>query len=269
MSNEELVAAIQSGETERMGELWEQIEKFIAWKAQRIMAMVDESHTIEVADLIQSGYFALVAAVKSYKAGGAPFLKWLSLHLKTAFAETVGYRTVRAQKDPIHSALRIDQPFEGESGATFGEMLQDATASATMETIEDGLWHTQLHDALEAALDSIPPQYSEVIRKRYYDGKALKEIADEKGRTMERVRQLESQGLQQLRKSEYACNLRPFYEFDFYCSTGLQTFRNTGLSVQEQYLIIMENRRQRAENRRREEHERIFAEILNRRKAGL
>ena len=37
MSNEELALAIQSGETERMGELWEQVEKFIAWNAQRVM----------------------------------------------------------------------------------------------------------------------------------------------------------------------------------------------------------------------------------------
>ena len=36
MSNEELVAAIQAGE-DRMGELWEQVERLVQWKANRIM----------------------------------------------------------------------------------------------------------------------------------------------------------------------------------------------------------------------------------------
>ena len=31
MSNEELVAAIQSGE-DRMGQLWEQVERLVKWK---------------------------------------------------------------------------------------------------------------------------------------------------------------------------------------------------------------------------------------------
>lgn len=269
MSNEELVAAIQSGENERMGELWAQVEKFIAWKAQRIMTTLDESSTIEVDDLIQSGYFALVAAVKSYKAGDGPFLKWLSYYLKTAFAETAGYRTSKMQNDPMRYALSMDHPIGEDGDSTFGEIVPDPDAAATMDIIEDGLWHEQLHAALETALDAIPPQYSDVVRMRFYEGKALEQISQEKNVSRERVRQLENKGIKLLRGSEHACNLYPFYEFDFYCGTGLQTFRNRGMSVQEQYLIIMENRRQREAERRREEHERILAQIMNRRRTGI
>jgi len=269
MSNEELVAAIQSGENERMGELWAQIEKFIAWKAQRIMTTMDESSTIEVDDLIQSGYFALVAAVKSYKAGDGPFLKWLSYYLKTAFAETAGYRTSKMQNDPMRHALSMDYPIGEDSDNTFGEMVPDPNAGAPMDAIEDDLWNEQLHAALDTALDAIPPQYSDVVRMRFYEGKALEEISQEIKVSRERVRQLENKGIKLLRGSEHACKLYPFYEFDFYCGTGLQTFRNRGMSIQEQYLIIMENRRQREVERRREEHERILAQIMNRRITGI
>lgn len=269
MSNEELVEAIQSGENERMGELWAQIEKFIAWKAQRIMTTMDKSSTIEVDDLIQSGYFALVAAVKSYKAGDGPFLKWLSYYLKTAFAETAGYRTAKMQNDPMRYALSMDYPIGEDSDNTFGDIVPDPDAGAPMDAIEDGLWNEQLHAALDTALDAIPPQYSDVVRMRFYEGKALEEISQEIKVSRERVRQLENKGIKLLRGSEHACKLYPFYEFDFYCGTGLQTFRNRGMSVQEQYLIIMENRRQREAERRREEHERILAQIMNRRGTGI
>lgn len=268
MSNEELVAAIQSGENERMGELWEQIEKFIAWKAQRIMTTMDESSTIEVDDLIQSGYFALVAAVKSYKTSDGPFLKWLSYYLKTAFAETAGYRTSKMQNDPMRHALSMDYPIGEDSDNTFGDIVPDPNAGAAMEAIEDDLWNEQLHAALDVAMDAIPPQYSDVVRRRFYDGKALEEISQEKKVSLERVRQLESKGIELLRESEHACELYPFYEFDFYCGIGLQAFRNRGMSVQERYLIIMENRRQREEKRLREEHERMLVQIMNRRRTG-
>ena len=247
MSNEELVAAIQSGESERMGELWVNIEKFIAWKAQRIMTKMDDSSTIEVDDLIQSGYFALVAAVKSYKVSDGPFLKWMSYYLKTAFADAAGYRTSKMQNDPMRYAFSMDYPMGEDDDSTFGEIVPDSDAAAMMDTIEDGLWHEQLHAALETALDAIPPQYSDVVRRRFYEGKTLEEISQEKNVSRERVRQLENKGIKLLRGSEHACNLYPFYEFDFYCGTGLQTFRNRGLSVQEQYLIIMENQRKRKE----------------------
>ena len=44
-----------------------------------------------VEDLYQSGYLALVDAVKSYDAGrGMSFIGWLALALRTAFAEAAG-----------------------------------------------------------------------------------------------------------------------------------------------------------------------------------
>lgn len=48
MSNEELVAAIQAGDQNRMGELWEQTERFIAWKARRVMTTLEVNSTVEV-----------------------------------------------------------------------------------------------------------------------------------------------------------------------------------------------------------------------------
>ena len=64
-----------------------------------------------------------------------------------------------------------------------------------------------------------------------------------------------------MKQPEYACHLRPFYEFDFYCGTGLVTFRRRGLSVQEQYLIIMEEREERKARLRQQELEQKFEDL--------
>lgn len=263
MSNEELVAAIQSGEDGRMGELWEQVKKFIAWRAGYTMKKIENSATIEVDDLVQSGYFALVAAVKSYKAENGLFLPWLDYYLKTAFAETAGYRTSKMQHDPLRYALSMDCPIGEDYEATLGDTLTDPNATAQIENTEQSMWNEELHAALNEALDALPPQYSDVVRMRFYEGKALEEISQEKQVSRERVRQLENKGLKLLRRSEHACKLYPFYEFDFYCGTGLQSFRNRGMSIQEQYLMIMEDRRKRIEAKQRAQHERMLENVLS------
>ena len=74
---------------------------------------------------------------------------------------------------------------------------------------------------------------------------------------MEMVRKRERDALRRLRSPKTACRLRPFYDFDFYCGTGLGAFRHTGMSIQERYLVIEEDRRERAEKERQRRHEEI------------
>ena len=237
MSNEELVTMIQSGEYERMGELWGQVEKFIAWKAQRMMTTLDESSTIEVDDLIQSGYFALVAAVKSYKAGSSIFVKWLSYYLQTAFAEAVGYRTTKMQNDPMKWALSLDNPIGENGDSTFGEIVPDYGASATMENIEESLWQDQLKNVEIELLDNLHKDQRAVLHNHYFKGQRYQECAATMGVTVSKVRTLMANGIKELRRPHNQHRLKPFYEFDYFGGTGLTAFKETGMSVQEKYLI--------------------------------
>ncbi len=66
MTNEELVALIQSGERARMGELWEQAERFVSRQAGKRARALNGFGGVTEEDLYQSGYLALVAAVDSF-----------------------------------------------------------------------------------------------------------------------------------------------------------------------------------------------------------
>ena len=246
MSNEELVAVIQSGEEERMGELWEQAKGLVAWKARHIMTALDlrgSSCGVELEDLTQSGYLALVNAVETYKPENGAFSTWLTCHLKNTFADVTGYRTQRGQNEPLNNALSLDKTVDDESdGTPFGEMVPDPKAAAAMLSIEDRLWQEQLREALEAALAELPTESAEILRLRHYCALTVAETGEACGTTAEHVRQTESKAIADLRKPKIYRKLRSFCDFDFYCGTGLGAFRGTGMSVQERYLMTGDDR---------------------------
>ena len=256
MSNEELVAAIKRGE-DRMGELWKQIEMLVKWKANRVMGALEARGGCGVVfeDLHQSGYLALVEAVETYDPAAGAFSTWFMYYLRNAFAEATGYRTKRGQNEPLNNSFSLDKTVDDESdGTPFGEFVPDPKATATMLSIEEKLWREQLHEALEEALAALPEQSAEVLRLRHYRGLTLADVGEIHGTTAERIRQMENKAIRQLRKPSIACHLRPFYDFDFYCGTGLGAFQHTGMSIQERYLVIEEEAQERENRRRQEQH---------------
>lgn len=148
MSNEELVAVIQAGE-DRMGELWEQVDGLVKWKAKRIMTILESC------------------------------------------------------------------PGRG----------------------------------VESAMLTVPKKYREILHLRYWEGLTLEDIGQQCGVSKERIRQMENKGIRVLRQPRNACYLRPFVDFDFYCGTGLGAFQHTGMSIQERYLVMEEEARERESRR--------------------
>lgn len=253
MSNEELVAAIQAGEDERMGALWEQVERLVKWKANIIMTALDGRCGVEFDDLYQSGYPALVAAVDSYKPESGAFSTWFMYHLKTAFAEVTGYRTKAGKNEPLNNAFSLDRPLTDEANSSlFGDFIPDGKAAAVLEAVEDREYREQLHDTMERMLAAMPDNCREVLRLRYYRDMTLAECGQLLGVGAERVRQMECKGLRFLRRPQNAATLYSFYDFNFYAGTGSGSFSHSGMSVQERYLVIQEERRTRAEQRRAE-----------------
>lgn len=259
MSNEELVAMIRAGAPERMVELWEQVSGLVKWKASHIMAALEggPGRGVEFDDLYQSGYPAMVAAVESYNPAAGAFSTWLMYHLKNAFAEATGYRTKKGRLDPINSAFSMDKTVNDETDSSlFGDLIPDQRAAATLEAVEDREYQKQLHDALEIALGAVPENYGKVLRLRYYQDMTLEECGGCLGVGAERVRQMENKGLFVLRRPENAAYLRPFFDFNYFYSTGMGSFVHSGISVQERYLIAEEEQQRKAEARRQKREQR-------------
>lgn len=236
MSNEELAALIQAGERGRLPELWVQVERFVAKQANRCLAYTDG---VEFADLYNSGYIALVDAVSTYDPGKGAFTTWLALHLKTAFAEAGGYRSRKQALDPLHNAMSIYAPINDEDGTIIGDIIEDTCAAQDFQNAEDKIWNEELHSALEKALDTLPDAQSDTLRRKYYRGQTLDEIAAEKGVYKETVRQWQNKAFRGMRKPNVSRSLRQFIEIrtPYYAHVN---FRQTGERTVEMIVLKRE-----------------------------
>ena len=242
MSNEELVAAIQAGE-DRMGELWSQVEGLVRWAAhQRLVSL--EGRGVEFDDLYQSGYPAMVEAVATYSPCGAAFSSWYMNYLRTAFAETAGYRTVKQRREPLNAALSLNAPISDDGdGDTFEDLAADPDAVISLEAVDERIWRYQLHNTLESALAGLPEVQSCVLRMRYYEDRTCASIAEDLGCTAASVLDKEQRALKKLYDARYFNGLSDYVEknTNYYQKVGLEQFNRTGMSAVE--TIVMRRER--------------------------
>ncbi|HRV73064.1 MAG TPA: sigma-70 family RNA polymerase sigma factor [Eubacteriales bacterium] len=209
MTNEELAEAIQQGETEKLSELWNNIDRLVCWKANRRLSALGDDANIEFTELYDTGYIALVKAVRTYKPDSGPFAGWFMFYLKNAFAEATGYRTSKQRSDPARDALSLNAPLQEDNDGTLEDTIPaDVDVE---ETAISNLWQRELHNELEDILFQIGGIQAEVIRRRYYDNMPYGKIAITLDLPVERVRQAGEAAMQRLRDPEILKRLRPYY----------------------------------------------------------
>lgn len=227
MSNEELVAKIQAGETTLLHQLWTQVEKFISMQAGKRARQLDGFGGVTSDDLYNSGFLALVEAVKSFDPEeGGSFVSWLALHLKTAFAEAGGYRYSKQACDPLHNAGSIYEPISNDTEKLFiSDVVPDPCAAQAFEDAEQRIWNEQLHDALVRALSRLPESERTVVESKYYCGRSFREIGP-------RAQQLKDRAFTKLRRMHA---LQRFVEprTPYYSHVGLRGFNTTHTSSVE------------------------------------
>lgn len=166
MTNEELAARIQQGETELLSELWSQTGKIVRWKAQRRAQALNGFGGVDAEDLYQCGYFALLNAVEDFDpACGHTFLTHLDRPLRTAFAAAAGYRTERRKRDPLQRFVSLDTPAgEDEDGGTLGDFQTDPNAERAFCEAEE----RELREKVRRAVGELPEEQRSAIFTRYW-----------------------------------------------------------------------------------------------------
>ena len=241
-SNEELAAAIRAGQKELLPQLWNQVERFVARQASRVVRLSDGGG-VEFDDLYQSGYLALVAAVETYDPErGRSFIGWLSLALKTAFAEAGDYRTERQANDPLRRAGSLDAPFGDDDGdGTLADIIPAADPEPEDLAVES-LYIRQLHDALEAAMNDLTPKQRAILYGRYYHGQTHEAIAAALRCSASNVSEQERAALARLYKARTLNGLSEFLEIhtNYYQGSGPGAFQRTGMSAVENIVVKRE-----------------------------
>ena len=207
-SNEELARLIQSGQRDRLLELWAQVRRFALWRARK---WVDYGPGVTMDDLEQEAFIALLDALERWREADGPLLSVYALRLKAAFTEATGQRTQRDRLDPLDRALSLDAPLSDDPDAdTLEAVVEDPAGAAAIEEAEAHSDHQQLHGILGHALGALPAEQREVVRRRYYRGQTVAEIATATGVPEKEVRKLEAAALRVLRHPRVSQVLREY-----------------------------------------------------------
>lgn len=184
MSNEQLAAMIKGGERDRLMELWQQVRRMALKEAVRWAAY--RSNGVELEDLEQAGFIALMRAVDTFDAtAGARFSTWYYPIVKDEFQRATGRRTEKQRCDPLAAAVSLDVPItEDSDNISLGDTIPDPAAESAMADVDRREDLRRLHTALEAAIVTLPPDLQAAIRGRYYRGEVVNANAHNKAMRM-------------------------------------------------------------------------------------
>ena len=157
MTTDEIAAAVQAGQAARL-DLWVAVRRFAYRKAHRWSRAIGGRSGVELEDLMQVAFLALVEALGTWRPEDGAFLTWYGLRLKSAFTEATGQRTQRDRLDPLDMAFSLDAPLtDSESGEPFtlADTIEDKRAAASFADIEERDRLDRLHAAMMAALSAL------------------------------------------------------------------------------------------------------------------
>ena len=241
-TNEELAAAIQAGEREAIEQLWGQCYRFICKHANKWAQAWKNRPAFDAEDFIQSGYIAMCEAVKAYHEGRGTFLHFLAYFLKTEFSKVAGCYTPAQMKEPLNNAISLDSPaYNGEDNEiTIADII--SFYDPGFEEVEEAMHKAYISSVVKEAINSLPEKQRIAIEAHYLDGKTYAEIASVLKVADSYPGQLVKDGFRRLRCGKYAPTLSELLwgESNFYKRTGFSTWKNTGCSVQEGYILWKE-----------------------------
>ena len=241
MTNEEIVCAIKAGDTALYPELWERVRRIIFRRALSFYNSRRDfcaSHGVTLEDLNQCGYFALVDAVKAWSPeSGYRFTTFLNLHMKCQFKAALDGGKQRTAKDMLNCCDSLDKPMGDDlEGLSLEDAIPDPAAEQDMEDAETRVFFEELRNEMKQCLNSIDKEQADILRMQFFEGKTQGEIAERIGKSCQRVHQIKSKGLRELRKPQYSRQLLPYAEYlDLLAwrSTGFQSVKSSGLSSVE------------------------------------
>lgn len=166
-----IAEAVQCGQLDSLT-LWAAVRGYTAKKALRWVAALHHRCGVELDDLMQEAYLAMLRAVRLWRSdGGTGFIGIYELTLRTAFADVCGLRTMRNRNDPLQTAVSLDTPVGegGEEADTLVDFVQDTQAEGRLLEVE----REELVEAVQAALQQLPNELREALTDVFWYDKPV------------------------------------------------------------------------------------------------
>lgn len=198
-TNAALAALAAAGNSFALGQLWE-INKGLLhrwfWQWYSKNKAVADSAGLTIEDFDQEAFFAVQAAAKAYDPEKGSFATLLGYYVQNRIRKVVcgehgrlmtteDGREVRISANPLNGSTSLDTPLDDTDGgsATLGDLQEDPAAAQAFQAAEEEIYTQELHAALEEALNKLTAKQADVVRRHYFGGKCLSEIAREDNTT--------------------------------------------------------------------------------------
>lgn len=244
MTNEEIALRIQAGERNLIDVLWEQNTGLFMNKSYSLYTRNQHRCVlcgVEIEDIIQVCFLALLDAVRAFlPETGYKLMAYFKFPLLNHFSTLVGIRSVK--RDALNYSASLNETFGEDKVKERIEALADADSMTPYEAVDDDIFRSQLHNALEHAISNLSDNRAFTIRKRYFERKTLTQIAAEMGLTHQRISQLERKAIEKLKCDR---NLQAFNDEIIahwaYKGTGLRSFMRSRISSVERVVFLIED----------------------------
>lgn len=195
---EELAAAAQCGNMEVMPLLWEKTERLIRMLILKAINKRILPNYIDESDVLQCGYFALLAAVRAFKSNGLKFTYYLTYSVQNAVNECINGKSKRPSKI---KEVSYNQPVKDNGGEDVEllELIEDR--GAELEVYEP-LELTDTQRIVIEAVDALPQRQRDVIRLHYFHNMSMKDIAAAQDCCVSNIQQIEHRAFRELRKNK-------------------------------------------------------------------
>lgn len=200
---------------------------------------------VDLEDLVQSGFLAVVEAYKSFDKEQAAWGTWVSWYIQNSIKESLGMRG----KKRIN-AVSLNEPVMDADGNETDrlEMIEDTSLSPA----DEGVISEEIRAAVRKAVDAIPNENTRnAVRLVYLEGNSHIQAAQRLGMTPEAVGGYLSRGKQAMRRNG---RLKREIELDeetrFHAHKGVSAFLSTGSSVVEDAVLWREEQRYKAARER-------------------
>ena len=198
-TNAALAALAAAGNSFALGQLWE-INKGLLhrwfWQWYSKNKAVADSAGLTIEDFDQEAFFAVQAAAKAYDPEKGSFATLLGYYVQNRIRKVVcgehgrlmtteDGREVRISANPLNGSTSLDTPLDDTDGgsATLGDLQEDPAAAQAVQAAEEEIYTQELHAALEEALNKLTAKQADVVRRHYFGGECLSEIAREDNTT--------------------------------------------------------------------------------------
>lgn len=242
MNNEEIALQIKAGNTALYAELWKNMEKLLTWKTKMLYNAQFPRFVragLELDDLSQISFFALMAAVRAYDPQrGYAFNSYIDFHLRNLIAEALGQR--RSKRDPLNNCISFDLLVGEDQEKTIGDLLGiDPDSERPFDEIADNDLIAACRRALEKIMEEFPEEEAAVVRCKYFEGSdnSRLRVSEKMNMPYQKVCRLDTKALARFRQPKNRRALHLYRDELIgskpYTASGLSRFKLSGISSVE------------------------------------